>query len=362
MPSVPTLLARVAAGRVERARAEAALAPRFAPRFNAVTLLGPGETRLSEVFRWMLDERDSHGQGRVFRDLFVATVLGDDAAAWSGARIACEVPTADGRGRIDLLLESSDGHRCVVIENKPWAGWQAAQLSRYLGDQQPRRAHVRVHALLGGGDPDGALTRHWAEGSDLPLPAGVTASGFDAVAAWVEACAAACRPEKVRAFLFDLADYCRRSILSEPAMTDSSDTADLILAGGDDALKAALAIAAAVPLAMTRDVARRVGGTVEQVVSNHVVRVTVDGVPLAFALFDVGAPWAGLTRGQKPALLRGPCTWGRSETAWPRWVYLKHIGAQGRQLVTAINNGDAEAIAATMSDVARVLIGTSDHP
>ena len=305
----------------------------------------------------MLDEIETHGQGRVFRDLFVVNVLRDEPDRWIGARACCEVTTRDGRGRIDLLLESRDGTRCIVIENKPWAGWQAHQLARYLDDQRSCRAEVRVHALIGGNDPGGALKRHWAEGTTEPLPAGVDASGFDSVAAWVEACAAAARPDKVRTFLYDLADYCRQSILGEPSMTETRDTADLILAGGEDALRAAYMISAALPLALTRDVAHRVGGAAEPVGSGYVVRVMIEGVPLAFALFDVGAPWAGVTDARYAGLLRGEVAWGSPEKLWPRWCYLKRLGDRGRVLVEATESGETAKVARLIPEVAHLLLG-----
>lgn len=355
--SVSVLLAGVAAAERERRRAEAVLASAFAPSFNIVKLIAPGETQLSEVFRWLLDETETHGQGRAFRDLFVAEALGDEPDRWEGARISCEVPTKDGRGRIDLLLESRDGARCVAIENKPWAGWQARQLARYLDDQLLRRTEVRVHALIGGGDPAGELERHWAEWTNEPLPAEVDASGFDMVVAWIEACARAARPDKVRSFLFDLADHCRQSILSEPSMTETRDTADLILAGGEGALHAAHLIAAALPLALTREVARRAGGATETVGSFQTVRVTVDGVPLAFALFGVGAPWAGVTEARYEERLRGEVAWGKPEKLWPRWTYLKRLGGQGGAIVAAAERGDPATVAALIPEVARVLLG-----
>ncbi len=355
---VLSLLARVAAAESERMKAEAALTLRFAPRFNPVALLMPGETRLSAVLRWLLDENETHGQGGVFRDRFIVDLLNDRPENWAGARIECEVATVDGRGRIDLLMLSHDGARCVVIENKPWAGWQADQLPRYLADQLVKRDEVRVHALIGTDDAAAALEQHWSTCSREPLPPTITASGFDAVAAWLDYCAMITMAENVRRFIHDLADYCRRFILSEPSMTEINETAELILAGGEQTLRAARAIAAAVPLAMTRDIAARANGTVEIVGNNPAVRVVLDGVAVSFVLFGTPSPWAGVTEKARTEQLRGAIVWGQPERLWPRWTYLRKAGEEGRALAEAVASEDGELIANLIPTFARVLVGS----
>jgi hypothetical protein len=113
--TVAALLATVIHTTREREQAAAALAPVHAPRFNAVALLGPGETALSAAFRWMLDERADHGQGGMFRDLFFRHLLpAGSAVDWSGAAAHCEVATRDG-GRIDVLRSpAADAVRAAV--------------------------------------------------------------------------------------------------------------------------------------------------------------------------------------------------------------------------------------------------------
>ena len=357
MKVATALLARVAASESERARAEAALKHRFAPSFNTVALLSPGETRMSGIFRWLLDETASHGQGAAFRDRFVADLLGEAPETWNGATVACEIATADGRGRIDLLMQSQDGTRCIVIENKPWAGWQTDQLARYLSDQLSRGRETRVHALIGDDDAAGALERHWASGSKEPLPRSVTACGFDAVAAWLEGCAQVTRADRVRSFLYDLADYCRRFILREFNMTEINDTADLILAGGEESLRAARSIAAAVPLALSRGVAGRLNASAEVVGNFPSVRVAVEGVVLDFVLFGDLNPWVGVTDKAHANQLQGQVSWGTPERLWPRWIYVRKVGEQGRALAQAASLGDLDTIAQLIPVVGRSVIG-----
>lgn len=357
MSAATRLLSRVTAAGAERARAEAAMAQRFAPGFNPVALLSPGENDLSKVFGWLLDEAGTHGQGPAFRDSFVSDLLNDDPGLWARARLAAEVSTNDGLGRIDLLMESGDASRCVVIENKPWAGWQTNQLRRYLEDQRGCRAEVRVHALIGHADVAGSLKRHWRESSDEPLPAAVTASGFDDVVAWLDRCGAICRAERVRGFLNDLADHCRKAILSEGSMEETTATADLILAGGEEAVSAAQSIAAALPLALTTAAATRVAGIVQIVANQPTVRITINGVPVNFVLFGDVTPCAGVTEKACVPLLTGYRDWGKPERLWPRWQWLKRLGAEGEALTVAANAGDLAAVERLLPIVARAMIG-----
>ncbi|WP_177200197.1 PD-(D/E)XK nuclease family protein [Sphingomonas rubra] len=338
------------------------MAQRFAPRFNAVSLFTPGENNLSAIFRWLLDESETHGQGPLFRSRFINDLLGDDPARWHGARVTTEVTTSDGTGRIDLLMESRDGARCAVIENKPWAGWQTDQLFRYLDDQQNCRTEVRVHALVGHPDASASLNQHWSESTATPLPSTVTASGYDAVVTWLEDCAMICRAERVRGFLNDLAGYCREVILSEPSMEEANETARIILAGGEEALAAARSIAAALPLALATDAARRVAGSVEIVGGNPTVRVDISGAVIHFVLFGDLTPWAGVTDKTRVETLGGTLAWAAPERQWPRWIYVRKIGVDGRSLYDAARTGDLDAVERLLPVVARTMIGDAAVP
>ena len=146
------------------------MAQRFAPNFNPVTLLSPNEITLSEALRWALSENETHGQGRLFLDCFLADLLQEDPEQWAGAKVLAEVSTADRSGRIDLLLLAADSTRSVVIENKPYAGWQTDQLNRYLADQLALRLITRVHALIGGRNPQLAIREHLGLDASAELP------------------------------------------------------------------------------------------------------------------------------------------------------------------------------------------------
>ena len=365
--TIAALLLRVDAVRGERARAEAALAARLAPAFNAVRLLAPGETALSAAFRWMLDEAADHGQGGRFRDLFFEIVAGEDGANWAGARVAAEVPTRDGRGRIDLLIETRDCHRALLIENKPWAGWQQDQLARYLEDQSHRKS-VRLLALVGGvDDPSREVARHWREDRTDPaksLPDSLVARGYDAVVDWVEACAEIARPPTVRAFLGDLAAYCRYAVLIEAAMTEPGETADLILASGAASIRAALDVEASIYellRKLTRVVAEEAGGCLSEVGRHPVARLNVGGVGIAFALFGHYGhrSWAGITDPASAHRLRPDLPW-RSEKVWPRFLHIDVVGERGRAAVEAVRAAELAAVAAALPVLAGLMVANAE--
>lgn len=352
MSEVLALLARVNAAKHERQKANAAFQKDFAPDFNPVELLAPGETRLSEVLRWLLDEHETHGQGPHFRDYFVSDLVGGKSSDWVGATVACEVVTADGRGRIDVLLSSADGKQRVAIENKPWAGWQEAQLSRYLQDQARAASSVHVLALIGAAEADQELRRHWPD-----CPENVTAHSFDKVATWLEDCAAGVRPDQVRRFLFNTADYCRRFVMNEANPDKGSETAALLVTGGPDLLKAAIDVADALPRALTQQVAHMTGGTYHQVGNAHAVQINRNGIPLSFVLFGTSAAWAGVTGDAFIGQLSQQVVWGNPEAKWPRWAWAKNLGEEGGILANAAAKNDFERAAELLPAVAQVMLG-----
>ena len=338
------------------------MAQRFAPNFNPVTLLSPNEITLSEALRWALSENETHGQGRLFLDCFLADLLQEDPEQWAGAKVLAEVSTADRSGRIDLLLLAADSTRSVVIENKPYAGWQTDQLNRYLADQLALRLITRVHALIGGRNPQLAIREHLGLDASAELPAAISVSGYDEVAAWLEVCGSLTRADKVRTFLIDLAGHCRQYVYEEPSMSETHKTADLILTSGDGALQAAFDIAAALPVAQTRDVARRVGGTFEMISTLPSVQLTLESVPINFVLFHNVAPFGGVTEGKRASMLCHDLPWGQPEKAWPRWIWLKKIDNDGPRLIDAAHAGDTVTVAEMLPAIARRMILSATLP
>ncbi len=95
------------------------------------------EDRMSDVFAYLLDPDETHGQ----RDLFLGKFLEDvnvdwfSRRTWSLASIGREVLTTRiknwRRIDIEIAFQIDDGQAAIAIENKPWAGDQDQQLSDY---------------------------------------------------------------------------------------------------------------------------------------------------------------------------------------------------------------------------------------
>ena len=102
---------------------------RLAPDFSPFEFIDLDEMRISAILAWLLDPHGSHGQGGRFLNLFLQKLsAGWPLDACEQAQVKTE-SWIDG-GRIDVQITS--GHRCCIIENKPWAADQPDQLERYL--------------------------------------------------------------------------------------------------------------------------------------------------------------------------------------------------------------------------------------
>ena len=115
----------------------------------------------SAMLAELLNPRGSHGQGVVFARLFFRRLgdlsdfgrlddLSDDEL--ESASVGAEVAVG-GDSRLDILIETSQ--RCIVIENKIYAGDQERQLERYYNYASSRNTSFAVYYLTLGGDPPG---------------------------------------------------------------------------------------------------------------------------------------------------------------------------------------------------------------
>jgi hypothetical protein len=114
--------------RIKKARAAFDL--EHATRFSAFEAILPGETGLSRVLKFLLDDEAAHGQGPTFLHQFLDLIGCPDCKSRS-FHAATEYPTRHGR-RIDILLRSRD--YLIGIENKPWASEQLDQCKAYAKD------------------------------------------------------------------------------------------------------------------------------------------------------------------------------------------------------------------------------------
>lgn len=337
--------------RIERqavAKAHQLFARDHAPEFNVFDVIELDEVRLSKVIRWMLDSLASHGQGSAYVDLFFREypTLGEEARSWRGAVARCEVATTAGNvagRRIDVLLESADSLRSIVIENKPWAGWQELQLQSYWTDQRAR--HAKVLAFVGGvADAQACVEKHWRGNADASAwpSEDVIGVGYDRLADWADACAAVTRPSAVASFLRDFAKHARERIAyGASMMTELDATADVILAGGAERVRSGLDIEAAMNL-VRHKLSEKLADQVKSVFdaskgwsiapsneSSNVWGLTITNKTrfpsvLVFALFGRAdhCPWVGF-RGPDASDFHTKLGKQSSEHKWPWWRYLE---------------------------------------
>lgn len=83
------------------------------------------ETMHSRLIKFLLDSRETHGQGNLFLIEFLK-MFGVESPEIGNWKVTAEV------GRIDVLIERNEPKSIIVIENKSnWANDQSNQLYRY---------------------------------------------------------------------------------------------------------------------------------------------------------------------------------------------------------------------------------------
>lgn len=90
-----------------------------------------GENKISQVLAFFLDEKQNHGQGNLFLDVFVKTFCDKEIDTTRSINI-CEKTikySSDYNRRLDIYIEVDDF--TIAIENKIWADDQNNQLLDY---------------------------------------------------------------------------------------------------------------------------------------------------------------------------------------------------------------------------------------
>lgn len=137
--------------RQERPRTDAENALKFSP----FDYLAPDENRLSLAIAQLLDPRGTHGQGHLFLDAFLAISLEARSrrpgAGTSWTKPGSTFSSIRREARTELIaaterrkdIEIQFQHDVVVIENKPWAREQQAQIGDYLDELAVRRERLQ---------------------------------------------------------------------------------------------------------------------------------------------------------------------------------------------------------------------------
>jgi hypothetical protein len=194
----------------------------IAPDFSLVDLLMPDEVRLSNLIAELLNPNGRHGQGGRFLQVFLTllakatsetAVIRRTSAAWNSSAsiiVRREVPTIhipDRGRRMDILIEGM-GHG-LMIENKPWAGDQRAQLADYASDLRARFGEnfTIVYLTRGGTDPSSQSIPPDIWQSHMEAGRAASMSYVSPFLEWVAECEKVCRAEPVRAALRDIARF-----------------------------------------------------------------------------------------------------------------------------------------------------------
>lgn len=110
----------------------------LARRFTFFHFIALDENRMSDVFAYLLNPDETHGQGELFLREFLSDVPLKwlPESDWSRVSIGREVITSrienwNRRIDIEIAFQIDDSWVAIAVENKPWAGDQDQQLSDY---------------------------------------------------------------------------------------------------------------------------------------------------------------------------------------------------------------------------------------
>ena len=206
-------------GTVKEARKR--FAAQLAPDFNLFDYLRADELGLSACLASLLDPKGKHGQGSVFLDAFLETVA--KKALWVKNSGSCRVRTeVEANGRLDIYLEFLEG--VIGIENKPWAGDQTGQLSRYAAHLEKVSPNKKWLLLF-------FCDREPSKQSITPS---IEDACFDwckyaEIVDWLNLCAGKAKALAVRVFIEELAKFIRTTVSGELDMSDAKETCESIL-------------------------------------------------------------------------------------------------------------------------------------
>ena len=203
----------------------------LAPNFSLMDLLMPDELRLSNLIAELLNPSGHHGQGHSFLQAFLsvtakrsprAAFFLELAAAWSSptkVTVRLEVPTMyipSSQRRMDILLEGA-GYG-LMIENKPWAGDQQAQLRDYATalQQQFGERFAMIYLTGAGHEPSvySIPKDDWSQRVDAGRA--ISLSYQPAILEWLAECERSCRADAVRAALRDVGRYVGSRLTARP--------------------------------------------------------------------------------------------------------------------------------------------------
>lgn len=198
----------------------------LAPEFSIFDYLRNDEMGLSSCIASLLNPKGTHGQDRIFLELFLKSI--GDNANWAKGKNVTRTETekvTNGLRRIDVFIGFENG--VIGIENKPWAVDQDKQLSDYADYLEKYSTNGNwLLVYFGNSDP--------SEYSISPekiveIKGHYHQLNYRLLSDWLDACAGKCKSLVVRIFIEELIKYIRININREPDMSESVELKKLIL-------------------------------------------------------------------------------------------------------------------------------------
>ena len=210
--------------RLEAAREiERELDRRLAQRFNVFDYVRTDELGLSRVIANLLDPHGSHGQGSLFLRLMPAVrklvgtggVPDDDEISVELERVI----TAQRRIDVSVEMWINGQPYCLAIENKPYAGDQEDQVKDYLEFlSDAYRENFILTYLSPNGDgpseksiPESKLRLWSARFETMPYWEPPVSGSRPSLAHWFGECRRTCDVDRLRWFLRDGEEFCRKT-------------------------------------------------------------------------------------------------------------------------------------------------------
>ncbi|OYY88257.1 MAG: hypothetical protein B7Y12_07805 [Rhizobiales bacterium 24-66-13] len=226
---------------------------RLAPEFSPFEFLGTDELIWSQLIGWLLNPKGSHAQKGRFLRLFTRHVshIGREWPEHACETAVLELEHRFDGGRIDILIRSGD--RLLIIENKPSAADQDAQLARYFayadGRTRERLKTVIVYLTADGRGPaahsldDTDVEARRSDGTlVLQSYRELSLASDSGGRSWLDVCRHACRSPRVAGFIEDMQNRINMDFSGIRDMNAVAHLADAISKSPED-IKSAFQIA-----------------------------------------------------------------------------------------------------------------------
>lgn len=217
----------------------------LAPEFNIFNFLRSDETGVSRVFADLLDPEGTHGQGKLFIDIF-SKKLGEDYL-WISSAKKWTVSTekqANGQRRIDIYLDSENG--IIGIENKPWAGDQQNQLSDYADYLKNSSRGGKWLLIYISNTPPSENSIKNNERRRLEESNNLVTLDYNFIKDWLEESAFKSKSLTVRIFIENLISYLLKTVNKDIDMQEETEVIKEIISSNDN-ISAAFSVGRSLP-------------------------------------------------------------------------------------------------------------------